>query len=104
MQTGSGNDQASLDYTLKYNPPMDHAAAERNLKQIKSILDDLGVAFMMGSGSCLGAVRDGAFIPWDDDVDLLTVLGVNGMTEQSIETVMEAFRAGGFFVARQDGV
>ena len=104
MQTGSGNDKASLDYTLKYNPPMDHAAAERNLKQIKSILDDLGVAFMMGSGSCLGAVRDGAFIPWDDDVDLLTVLGVNGMTEQSIETVMEAFRAGGFFVARQDGV
>ena len=103
MQTGSGSDQASLDYTLKYNPPMDHAAAERNLKQIKSILDDLGIVFMMGSGSCLGAVRDGAFIPWDDDVDLLTVLGENGTTEQSIEAVMEAFRNDGFFVARQEG-
>ena len=103
MQTGSGNDQAALDFTLKYNPPMDHAAAERNLKQLKSILDGLGVVFMMGSGSCLGAVRDGAFIPWDDDIDLVTVLGVNGTTEQSIETTTEAFRAAGYHADRLDG-
>ena len=63
MESGIGNEQAALDYTLKYNPPMDHEAAERNLKHVKTILDGLGVAFMLGSGSCLGATRDGAFIP-----------------------------------------
>lgn len=103
MNPGSGNDQTTLDFTLKYNPPMDHEAAERNLKELKSILDGLGVVFMMGSGSCLGAVRDGAFIPWDDDIDLVTVLGVNGTTEESIETTTEAFRAAGYHADRLDG-
>ena len=104
MESGIGNEQAALDYTLKYNPPMDHEAAERNLKHIKTILDGLGVAFMLGSGSCLGATRDGAFIPWDDDIDLLTVLGVNGMTENSIDTTVDAFQEGGYHVMRQDGL
>ena len=104
VNTGSGNEQAALDYTLKYNPPMDHAVAERNLKHLKSILDGLGVVFMLGSGSCLGATRDGAFIPWDDDIDLLTVLGVNGMTDESIDSVFAAFQEGGYHVMRQDGL
>jgi len=30
---GNGSDKASLEYTLKYNPPMNHAVAERNLKE-----------------------------------------------------------------------
>ena len=104
MNPETNAEQAALDYTLKYNPPMDHAAAERNLKQLKSILDGLGVVFMLGSGSCLGAVRDGAFIPWDDDIDLLTVLDINGMTEQTMDSVVEAFQEGGFHVMRQDGL
>ena len=103
MNSGSGNDQTSLDYTLKYNPPMDHEAAERNLKELKSILDGLGVVFMLGSGSCLGAIRDGAFIPWDDDIDLLAVLGVNDLTEQTLDSVLVAFEEAGYHVMRQDG-
>ena len=75
MTLGNGSDQESLEYTNKYNPPMDLAAAESNLKEVKQILDQLGVVFLLGSGSCLGATRDNAFIPWDDDIDLLSVMG-----------------------------
>ena len=103
METHTGNDQAALEYTLRYNPPMDHAAAERNLKEVQAILDGLGIVFMMGSGSCLGAMREGGFIAWDDDIDLLTVFGVNGTTEQSVDAVAEAFGSAGFHVARQEG-
>ena len=102
MNTGNGSDQATLDYTLKYNPPMDLAVAECNLKEIKGILDGLGVVFLLGSGSCLGATRNKAFIPWDDDVDLLTVIGANGLTEEMVDTAVAALREKGYFVGELD--
>ncbi len=102
MERGNGSDQASMDYSLRYNPPVDPAVAERNLKEIKGVLDDMGVVFLLGSGSCLGAVRDGAFIPWDDDVDLLTVLGVNGLTEEKVDAAASALMGKGYFVAQGD--
>ena len=55
MTFGNRSDQASLEYTLKYNPPMDLAVAKRNLKEAKQILNRLGVVFLLGSGTCLGA-------------------------------------------------
>lgn len=103
MTLGSGADQAALEYTLKYNPPMDHGVGERNLKEAKQILDGLGVVFLLGSGTCLGATRDGAFIPWDDDIDLVAVVGVNGLTEESADIVAAAFRDRGYFVGEIDG-
>ncbi len=103
MTSGNGSDQASLEYTLKYNPPMDHGVGERNLKEAKQILDGLGIVFLLGSGTCLGATRDGAFIPWDDDIDLVAVVGVNGLTEESADVVAAAFRDRGYFVGEIDG-
>ena len=103
MNYGNGADQASLDYTLKYNPPMDLAVAERNLKEANQILDQLGVVFMLGSGVCLGATRDNAFIPWDDDIDLVSVNGVNGLTDKAPDVVASAFRDKGYFVGEMDG-
>ena len=50
MILGNGSDKAYLDYTLKYNPPMDLAVAERNLKEAKQIFDQLGIVFLLGSG------------------------------------------------------
>ncbi len=102
MESGNGSDQASLDYSLKYNPPIDPAVAERNLKEVKCILDELGVVFMFGSGSCLGAVREKAFIPWDDDIDLLAVIGINGLTEERVDLVAAALRDSGYFVRQGD--
>ena len=63
MTMGNGSDQATMEYSLRYNPPMDLVVGERNLKEVKQILDGLGVVFVLGSGACLGAVRDKALIP-----------------------------------------
>jgi hypothetical protein len=86
-----------------YNPPMNPTVAERNLKEVKQVLDQLKVVFLLGSGSCLGAVRDNAFIPWDDDVDLISVIGSNDVTEESANATTAALRDKGYFVREMDG-
>ncbi len=98
MMLGNGSDEATMEYTLKYNPPMDLAAAKTNLKEIKQVLDQLGVVFLLGSGTCLGATRDKDLMPWDDDIDLLSVLGVNGLTEAKVDAVADALREKGYFI------
>ena len=98
MTQGNGSDQTTLEYTLKYNPPMDLAVAKTNLKEIKQVLEQLGVVFLLGSGTCLGATRDKALMPWDDDIDLLSVLGVNGLTETKVDAIADALREKGYFV------
>ena len=104
MTQGNGSDQAAMDYGLRYNPPMDVVAGERNLKEAKMILDNLGVVFLLQSGSCLGAVRDNAFIPWDDDVDIASVIGVNGLTEEIIYAAMAAFRSRGYIIKKNSSI
>ena len=42
--------------------------------------------------------RDGAFIPWDDDIDLGSIYGMHGLTKRSVASVADAFRARGFHV------
>lgn len=103
MTASNGSDHSALEYSFKYNPPMNPDVAERNLKEVKQILDQLGVVFLLGSGSCLGATRDNAFIPWDDDVDLISVIGVNGLTEESADIVTTALRDSGYFVGEMEG-
>ena len=98
MYPGNGSDDESLQFSLKYNPPMDPADGERALKDAKEILDGVGVVFLLSSGTCLGAIRDNAFIAWDDDIDLISVVGSHGLTEELVEEAVAAFRAKGYFI------
>ena len=86
------------DRLTRTTPPMDVAIAEKLLLEVKEVMGRLGVQFFLRQGTCLGAIRDNAFIPWDDDLDVGVILGVNGFTEQSIDPLLAAFRESGYYV------
>lgn len=77
---------------------VDVASAETVLLEAKSVLDAQGVPFFLRQGTCLGAVRDGVIMPWDDDVDIGSIVGMHGFTEQMIEPTAAALRDRGFDV------
>jgi hypothetical protein len=77
---------------------MDLEVAQRNLKEAKQIFDQMGIVFLLYSGTCLGAIRDDAFIPWDDDMDVISVVGINGLTDESVDAAVSVFKKNGYFV------
>jgi hypothetical protein len=78
--------------------PMNMTAAEAVLKDAKRILDQLGIAFFLRHGTCLGAVRDQEFIPWDDDLDIGSIIGMHGLTEKLVDCAASVFRQNGYEV------
>jgi hypothetical protein len=96
----AANDEVQNRLT-RTTPPMDADVGKNLLLEAKEIMDRLGVKFFLRQGTCLGAIRDNSFIPWDDDLDLGIIVGHNGFTEQSIDLVLEAFRESGYYVQAQ---
>lgn len=39
--------------------------------KVKNLAESIGIHLMLGEGNLIGAVRNGGFVPWDDDMDLL---------------------------------
>ena len=77
-------DQAELERSYSGLHPIDVTASTEILKEAKQILERFNVVFFLRQGTCLGTVREGGFIPWDDDMDLGSVIGLNGLSEESI--------------------
>jgi len=73
---------------------MNEKLAVQVLHQVKAILDSQKVIFWLESGALLGAVRDGKFIAWDDDIDLGT-LAENGF-EMRMKALAQEFSKKGF--------
>ena len=46
------------------------AVLVKMLSDIDATCREHGISYTLGGGSCLGSVRHGGFIPWDDDMDL----------------------------------
>ena len=99
MVSESGADESALFKSYGEILPLDPELAKIMLQEAKEILDPLGIKFFLRQGTCLGAIRDQAFIPWDDDLDLGCVIGLNGLTEGMIEPVFDAFRDRGYYVS-----
>ena len=95
--TGSS---AEIEKAMNTIAPVDVATAENVLKEAKEIMDQLGVVFFLRQGTCLGAIRDNAILAWDDDIDIGSVIGLHGLTNNSVhvvvDRVVEAFSARGF--------
>ena len=92
------SDAAAIKRSLEELNPINVTKAEEVLKEIKQVMDDLGILFFLRKGTCLGAVRDNALIPWDDDMDIGSMIGRNGLTEQSIDRVIAALKDKGFLI------
>jgi len=76
--------------------PMDIQKGEKLLVEIKKLMDELKVIFFLRHGTCLGAVRDGKLITWDDDIDIGSIIGMNDLDEKSIYKIVDNFKLNGF--------
>ena len=105
MDTDDAQNAALMEEIERTIPPMDVSDGARLLGEAKEIFDDLGIVFFLRQGTALGAVRDHALIPWDDDLDLGSIIGMHGFREDMIEPAIAAFRARDCYVeVEQDGL
>ena len=89
--------EAAFKKTIISTTPLDPEIAAERLKEVKRIFDDQSIVFWLGSGTCLGCIRESRFIPWDDEMDTASVIGMHGLNEETIYRIADVFKENGFF-------
>ena len=51
MERGEGTDSHAMEYSLRYNPPVDINMAEQYLVEVKDIFNQLGICLLYTSPS-----------------------------------------------------
>jgi len=97
LVTSNEAGEAAYKKTIISPTPLDPAIAAERLKEVKRIFDDQSVVFWIGSGTCLGCIREDRFIPWDDEIDTASVIGMHGLDEDMIYRMGEVFKKHGFY-------
>ena len=72
--------------------------SEKVLLEIWGLLREINVTFFLRHGTCLGAVRDGELIPWDDDIDIGSIIGMHNLDESTIYKAVQKFESADFEV------
>ena len=98
MELSDAENAALIDELERAIPPMDVRDGEKLLLEAKEVFDEHGIVFFLRQGTCLGAVRDHALIPWDDDLDLGSIIDMHGFSEDMIGPAVESLRAKGCYV------
>lgn len=92
-------EEKEIDRVLNLaDQPFNIETARTLISKVKQVMDDNNVVFFLRQGTCLGAVRDGDLIPWDDDIDIGSIYGFHGLSEGKIEDVINDARKHGFLV------
>ncbi|NOX24412.1 MAG: hypothetical protein GXP36_15155 [Actinobacteria bacterium] len=98
MELSDAENAALMHELERAIPPMDVRDGEKLLLEAKEVFDEHGIVFFLRQGTCLGAVRDQALIPWDDDLDLGSIIDMHGFSEDMIGPAVESLRAKGCYV------
>ncbi len=98
MELSDAENAALMDELMRAIPPMDVRDGKKLLLEAKEVFDEHGIVFFLRQGTCLGAVRDQALIPWDDDLDLGSIIDMHGFSEDMIGPAVESLRANGCYV------
>ena len=72
-------------YSANFYDPKEVKKGVMLLSRVVDIIEDVEIEYWLEGGTCLGAVRDGHFIPWDHDVDL----GIKFDSEEKISLLIK---------------